>query len=619
MTAWRQVPGRGAAVDGRRGFDAVGVDRRATASGLVAAWAIDLLAVVVAVAGPFVRTLAIAPSPAPVVVGAAGVVTVTALRWRDDRGWWLGLAAAAAAGLVAAPFGGLVVGVWLSAGIVLAEWAIRGRAPLPRVPAGTDARLPVVALSIVAAYSGRELFARGTPLALVAVAAVITLVIAVTGTAVPKAVRRVAHAAAGGLSFVLFSALGVVTIVLPWIAHRAFAVDPLVTTGDVGWVGRRRLDPRPERPWTVETASTPPTRWTRWRSRMSVPIVGGILVATAVVATALITPVVDDVVTDRPAPFADAPWFDRYRREEQWALFDPGVAFNPLRYPPMLDVTGVHLNIVGGHRVSWTPPTCGCRRVRVWMYGGSTAFGLGQRDGRTIASMIARAAWDDGVAIDISNRGVLGDLGWEGAQRFAWDAAAEDPPDLVIFYDGFNELAAATFRNDVARGGERWPVDWTGEAFQRSTSWFASPLVLPWRVPDGAELDEPPETRLGPVALGRSAVHRYDLGRLAGIAVAQRTGVEAAWFWQPDRYSRGAVSDEPQRDAATERFQRLLRRDVREELPDDVNDLTPTLPPSLGPIFYDDSHTGEEGAALVAAAIYGRLKDRLVAASREGG
>src|SRR5690606_36132583 len=103
-----------------------------------------------------------------------------------------------------------------------------------------------------------------------------------------------------------------------------------------------------------------------------------------------------------------------------------------------------YINIKDGVRRSWSPPQQpGCRPLRVWFFGGSSLFGEGQRDLHTIPSMVARSAWDDGLPLQVENRGVMGDPHWIASRRFeavVADAEPADLPDLVVFYDGANEV-----------------------------------------------------------------------------------------------------------------------------------------------------------------------------------
>ena len=65
----------------------------------------------------------------------------------------------------------------------------------------------------------------------------------------------------------------------------------------------------------------------------------------------------------------------------------------------------LNYHVVDGRRATWRPAvTPGCRPAKVWMFGGSTAFGQGQRDDHTIASELARVAWEDGIAVDVTKR-----------------------------------------------------------------------------------------------------------------------------------------------------------------------------------------------------------------------
>jgi hypothetical protein len=100
-----------------------------------------------------------------------------------------------------------------------------------------------------------------------------------------------------------------------------------------------------------------------------------------------------------PRAFATADWFVQHRRDVAWAL-DERVALRPFEIYRVLDIETDTMDVRDGIRRSWAADDCAdgtddCRRVRVWWYGGSAAFGFGQRDEHTVASEFARAAAND--------------------------------------------------------------------------------------------------------------------------------------------------------------------------------------------------------------------------------
>ena len=106
------------------------------------------------------------------------------------------------------------------------------------------------------------------------------------------------------------------------------------------------------------------------------------------------------------------------------------------------DLTSPDLNISQGRRTTWRPEPTACPRLSIWMFGGSALFGVGQRDGHTVSSELARIAEDSAIALDVENWGVPGDVSWQQLRRLerAVTRSEDDRPDLVIFYDGFNDL-----------------------------------------------------------------------------------------------------------------------------------------------------------------------------------
>lgn len=572
-------------------------------------------AVMVGVVGPTVRTLMISPAPGPVVVGAAGLAALSvASRSRDESaGWWRRLVVVALAAAVSVPFGGAWVGAWLMVSIPLALWVFADLPPHPALPHSQDpAPLVVVATSVVATLEGRAVVQRQLPVALTVLSAVLVLVAARYGDRVRTALASIGGLVATAVSTVLFGLFAQLVVILPWLIQRLAFVDPLASPARAGtqWVSRERSRVGPSRPWSEPRLERRPGRSAFRTLRASLATI--VVLAPAVwVGIAWTREDRVEEVAIRPAAFAgDAWWFD-YLEQMNWALFDPGISYNPLRYPRPREVHTPYVNVENGERRSWMPPACSCRPIRVWLYGASTMMGMGQRDDHTIPSELARLAHADGLTLEVHNRGVLGDLHWEEAQRFAWDVEVEEPPDVVVFYSGSNDLLGTEERQASGHGLDGDPVDWTaedavprdrlssGEITEHDGRWVAPAL------PDVAPL--------APDAFGTYVQEQYLRSRDMAATTAGAHSVPAFWFWQPTRFTRPPEPGEPQKPEDEERYRRAAAVAAADELPPGVDDLSDVFDDVDAPIYFDDVHTNERGAAIVAAAMYARLKPGLVA------
>lgn len=503
---------------------------------------------------------------------------------------------------------------------------------------------PVAVLCATAAVLAR----RGHPPTRVAV----PLALAVTvpwllrwrSGALHRAATRVGRAAGGLVGVVLFTLLGVLVVVLPWAVQRAVRLDPLPAGGR--WDRRARRATMPARPWTHD-ALLRPDRRPRRRLLLPVAVVVALVAGTPTgrllveeltgrAATAarpfrlrfadpfddvrssstlgVRDPVDPDLAAFHPGPddpqaaMADAEWFNdehHYNTAQGWAL-DPAAAWRPVNPYRLLDFRSKHLNVVDGARLSWTPPPCDCPRLRVWMYGGSTTYGLNQRDDHTIASELARVAHEHGYAIDISNRGANGHLHWMEAERFAWDLTVEDPPDLVLFYDGVNDAWAGAALGFVGSGDIRPMQDPTTMDVWNDTGRSDPPR--PPAPPGGRFIGWPTDLVLPFDEVPELVVDRYDRSRSLSRAAARAHGVPVRYFWQPTRYSRPLVPSEPHEDGDTENRNRYVEELMREHLPDDVIDVADALRVTDEPLFTDDVHHNEKGARLVAEEMFERLE-----------
>ncbi|MFN8018004.1 MAG: SGNH/GDSL hydrolase family protein [Acidimicrobiales bacterium] len=308
----------------------------------------------------------------------------------------------------------------------------------------------------------------------------------------------------------------------------------------------------------------------------------------------------DAPVKDGEVPAAvagDAWWSTAEFQEAQSYTVKPGGVWhyeNPYR---ALDFRSKYINVIDGLRKSWRPPACDCRRLKVWVYGGSTAWGIGQRDDHTIPSELARVAHEHGMTIDVDNRGLPGDHHWIEAERLAYDLTIEPPPDLVVFYDGVND---------------RW---WERGLHDRifDEIWIQSGRSQgrPPRGRTGSRIMPPPTLDSQGLQLTAEGVRRWDLARKMSKATSKATGVPVRYIWQPERYSRPFEPTEPHFDTRHENDARKASQFAEENLAPDVIDLTRALDRTKGPIYTDDAHHNERGARVIAEAMFAALQDDL--------
>jgi hypothetical protein len=241
----------------------------------------------------------------------------------------------------------------------------------------------------------------------------------------------------------------------------------------------------------------------------------------------------------------------------------------------------------------------------VWITGGSAAFGIGQRDDHTIASELVRLAAEEGIALDVHNLAVPGWTLWQEYQGVLARLATDAPrPDLVVFYDGFND-GLFTLTQTVVDG----PA-WDRPVVNRATD--ATSAGARYSALSATEVTSAISSAGGPAEIGRRAADRY--ARLRDLIEAQlgSDGVATAFAFQPDAYASttqvGAVRFEPGYQATHADPLGPLLEAMSRRLQGSVIDLRHALDDETREVFIDIAHTGERGAAIVASALYDRLR-----------
>jgi hypothetical protein len=361
--------------------------------------------------------------------------------------------------------------------------------------------------------------------------------------------------------------------------------------------------------------------------------------------------VADDTFDPAGQPaLRDSPWAAEVLAEQADipSVVDPFLGY---RFD---DKTSTYTNLVDGVRTSYQSQAPG-KKVSVWFFGASALFGDGQRDDHTIPSEFARLAEADGIALEVRNYGRPGIAMWQELELFQQLVASGQKPDMVVFYDGFNDLAWQMnlelsaeptnvydrSRNQATNAGG---VDTTtnassGASSSGSGTTLSDVVDAYWdqsashhvydalhdliagsddakvEFAQGIDQSVPAQTPEQIDEAARNAISIQSRAATLATAVAQSVGADAAFFWQPYVYTKKLLPDEqkyttldtyePSRWVpATEAARKLLQATPFVDLGDSLDSAT-------GPVFWDFVHTNEEGARLAAVALYSHLVPEL--------
>ena len=303
----------------------------------------------------------------------------------------------------------------------------------------------------------------------------------------------------------------------------------------------------------------------------------------------------------------DEPWAEAYA--EELADFElSGREYVPFLVRGHRASTGEFLNTTAEERVSAPPPAE--PDARVAFFGGSVMFGVGQRDDHTIPSAFAAAAAEDGVDVEVHNFGFPGYVAWQEFLLLERRLAAGERYDAVVFLDGHNEfiVQAPVATDDPTHNGASAINDLVVEfddERQRAPG-FGGSLGELWdayarasatvQLVDRLTGDDEPGLTAGatpsdPDEQADAALDVYDRA-LARVEELVGDDTELHFFWQPQRLG--------------------WPDDVLSRLPPGVVDLSDTFAGIEDGVYIDDVHTNEEGARLLAEAMWAEVGPGLV-------
>lgn len=294
------------------------------------------------------------------------------------------------------------------------------------------------------------------------------------------------------------------------------------------------------------------------------------------------------------AAYSGVAFADELKEEQD--RFANSLPLDPVTGHRSPDFAGRFTNVADGQRATVSPLECDCEAVEVWLLGGSSAFGLGQRDEHTIASVLVELAAADGVALEVRNFGVPGWTRSEETDALVQRLAVESPPDVVLFYDGFNDIIGGL-------------AEFTLRGVRHGVTRFSTAELEEF---GAAIADEAPLPDLA--ASARQLADRLH-AQFVRATDALPESTDVVEFFQPD-----AFASSRQYGAIGVRYPLLSETEVETYLADLFDAVARQVAPRMvdlrhiydevaDPVFSNLVHTNEAGAVLAAREIWVRLSE----------
>lgn len=148
--------------------------------------------------------------------------------------------------------------------------------------------------------------------------------------------------------------------------------------------------------------------------------------------------------------YAGQQWPAEYYQEHREAYVSRWQPYVHWRRQPY---QGKHINVnAQGIRKTWQEnslPKASNYDVDIYMFGGSTMWGTGARDEYTIPSQLTKLLANKNIYPQTINYGESSFTSSQGLLTLISELRSGKRPDVVIFYDGFNDATAALIQGEA--------------------------------------------------------------------------------------------------------------------------------------------------------------------------
>jgi len=329
-----------------------------------------------------------------------------------------------------------------------------------------------------------------------------------------------------------------------------------------------------------------------------------------------------------PQPAEGTDWLDLYLEEIRPAFAVTPDAYRGWTSSPQ---AGRYINVEpSGRRRTWQPNDAASTSgdpLNVWMFGGSTLWGMGARDDQTIPSWVARQLSIDGRPVRVENFGQLAYVSTQEALALTMELRAGRVPDVVVLYDGANDALAAL---QVGKAGQPMArMAWYPTMYSRQDLMTQAAIVphygnlslsllTDFILVNALGADFLPADKIQPLA--QATVDEYAANVELVRQLGRAYGFQVRVFWQPTLFSKQPHS--PHEAAVAQTYLESMRKffaatnaavAVHPKLTAaaEFRDLSAVLNDQGETLFPDHCHLCEEGNRRIAQVIAAEIEPLL--------
>ncbi len=342
--------------------------------------------------------------------------------------------------------------------------------------------------------------------------------------------------------------------------------------------------------------------------------------------------------------YADSEWASKYYKEIEEIEKGRTLRWQSYVYWRRTPRSGEYINIGpdGMRKTINLPVSEGSGPpIKVFMFGGSTMWGLGAADGSTIPSIFAKEASNKGINCEVVNFGQYAYVSTQEVIELMLQLQKGNIPDAVIFYDGVNDtfsgyqLSVPGLPHDEIRREKEFCLLERKELQtlaalsairQLSTMRFLDGVLKKSGLrPDNVQ-PIPPEYEKAisdKRSLARAVVETYLNNIKLAQTLSQSYGFTCLFYWQPVIYTKQRLTEYERQslnldvhypgmeEFYLDTYAVLRGNSARLNEAIAFYDISSIFSDIREPIFVDFNHMGEKGNGFIARRMAEDLTRRL--------